>query len=491
MFDRFSATTGLKPFGFARNASSTAERVFWYCLIIVGSLLTCVDVWATTRIYLRFPTGTKVTQVNNDTINLGEPTLCITPTIPDQQISLNELNLLLKDINSLNDLIALNSTQHPFVDLTIYFASELIRVEQSVVDFHGILNDSENSILSHFRLTSKLLPIIRSHFSKLNISLRKVAEVAGVHICNRVKLRVSFYDYQGDVYLERVKMNACMPEQVVWLGITPQNADMNFLCLKLTQDFFTFASNQDTTIIKWYSEIVDPNASADSEEFASLELSGGPMHLLSSDNLLWIPVYTGHTIGIYLTGQYNKLNQEKAPCGSDLKSTCLIRCRYNFIKTNCGCSPVFDFDERLLPICGTSNSSSESELALGYNLASLDCQRIKLKFQPDTDCASKCFAPCSYKILSFFYMEGKKPKSGGTRVSVFVNSFSYHLVTEISLVDSRQYLGSLGGSLSLYLGASFVVLIHVSIFWVAELAKLVFHSQPKQVNSGSPNLKEI
>jgi len=83
---------------------------------------------------------------------------------------------------------------------------------------------------------------------------------------------------------------------------------------------------------------------------------------------------------------------------------------------------------------------------------------------PATICAKNCLRDCETRLLSLYAIPYEVVNNTGTILSVAVDPFLYPYVEEFELIDLRQYLGSLGGNLSLWLGASFIVLLHLVVF---------------------------
>lgn len=477
-FDHFSSSTGIKAFVFASHAKSKIEVFFWYFLIILGTFLTCMDVVIVVQNYLCFPAGTKINLIHNATLNFGEPTLCIMITLPSVNLSTNEVSELLKNIINFDFLLDANQSgpllngYNDYWNLLSILVSDTVAVEESV--FTQEMDIKFDSVSHLFNYSSEKSAMVSKHMHSLNISLRTVAGMVGVNFCKKYRVRAHFYNYTGENNIPSSQFELCESQYVTWFGYTPEIHDDHSLCIKLPNKMFTFASNQDFSSIKWIEPDVNEKMVKESERFGSIEFFGGPLHLQGSENVLWIPLYTGLTIGLRLTGQYQEMNHQKSPCGADLRSNCQMRCRYQFIRSKCGCQPLFDDEnDGKLPICGSFNSLNSKSLAVpGFNLSNPECYQIKLSFQPDYKCASKCYPPCAYAVLASTYMPGKKTDEiGGTRVALFVETFRFHQITEIALISVRQFFSSIGGCLSLYLGASFIVLIHIVVFWLSESTK--------------------
>lgn len=478
LLNEFTVATGLKVFGFARNSEAIWERLFWVSLMLIGAYFTCSDIIATVTFFASFPTGTKMTQINNDTLDLGEPTLCVGVELNAENFSHFDLDQMMVSIKSADNLTgyiqrntsALNVDQ---TNLLVRLVFATIEAEEHVIGPSKTHNGTSAHVLPYFKYPNPLLPKLAKLIANLNVSIRNLTTLLGAHLCHRIKLQIHFQEYAEDNYVNVIKDQICIPETIVWLGVTPQNSETTQLCLKVPNRFFKLKNNQDIVTISWWREMIED--SLEFSEFGSLGFNEDEVHLHSSENIMYIPFFYGITVGISLTGQYSKINRSTTPCSSQLKSRCLMGCRYSFIRRNCGCVAVFDDSNGSnLSRCGTFNFDNEaSEFVAGFNLSNRLCLQIKVKYQPNPDCESRCFSPCNYKVFSYYYLQGKPvTRRGDTRVVLFADRFSFHEIKEISLMNYRQLLGLIGGTLSFYLGASFVVLIHICVFWLTAFTQI-------------------
>ncbi len=100
------------------------------------------------------------------------------------------------------------------------------------------------------------------------------------------------------------------------------------------------------------------------------------------------------------------------------------------------------------------------------------CFSIRYEHNPDRMCSNQCLKQCEFGNFIYTYIpSGTDSTVNGTFWNIYVDPYSYTLFEEVFLISSKQFLGSLGGNLSLYLGASFVVLFHTITFWISALAQ--------------------
>lgn len=73
----FCSTTGIRGFSFITKSIFRVESYFWLILVVICAYLTLIDVRNTIQLYMMEPTITKVIVMNNNSISLGSPTVCI------------------------------------------------------------------------------------------------------------------------------------------------------------------------------------------------------------------------------------------------------------------------------------------------------------------------------------------------------------------------------------------------------------------------------
>ena len=70
---------------------------------------------------------------------------------------------------------------------------------------------------------------------------------------------------------------------------------------------------------------------------------------------------------------------------------------------------------------------------------------------------------CHHVLMNWSNYERK---SSQTEVKIYPVSFLYPRMEEIEAMTAKQFLAQLGGNLSLWIGASFHVLVHMVLFIV-------------------------
>lgn len=484
LFHEFSQKTGIKALAFAANSKFSTERWFWYIMIVFGSLLTILDLKENVENFLSGPTGTKIILVSNSTIEMGEPTLCLNFNVSKMRLyslSVYEASELFKHFNKsllmsdlpLNEKLEINPYFHLQLSLVITLLTDISMVEQSVLTYEELKNFTDN-ITNKFKYSTSSSYIVHKSLKDLNMSLKSVIRAVGVNLCRLINLEVEFgrYDVEKEKWTPKEKV--CAADRITWMGTAPQYGDIGLLCLKLPGSIFKFASNQDTTTIIWeeqnfylnlsYSQLPDSYS-----PYGTLDFSQCPTRLHIAGSFLWIPYNTHHTVGLSVLGEYKKITKPSSPCGTRKLCDCLMETRALFFRKHCGCTPFMDGPTDQYSQCGEIRDSITSVFVPGYNYSNPKCQKIKFNYYGGF--GFECIHPCHYSSLSFYYMDGSYAKNtqNVTRLELFAHGFTFHLIEEIPMITTKMFLGSIGGNLSLYLGMSFLVLLHVFVFWFSQL----------------------
>lgn len=465
LMDDFAMKTGIKGFSFARNSATKMEQFIWYCLIIIGSSLTAWDLSETFKNYMDKPTGTKVTVFHNETLDFGEPTLCLSFNTSYFNFgnikSLNEsqlttfLTLFSNYWRNYSALVSQPNYAH-FISMATEFISDIVRAE------HQVNGNIHHSVF-------KFPGVIKDWLAQQNMSSRAFAYLTGSHLCREMLARVKRYDSETDttITLRGDNEQLCVPERIVWLGVFPQT-DRTKLCIRLPSPFFYFTNTLDSTIVQFdIDAFYMSSMSANDGDYQTLDFTSSEARLNNNENILWLPPQSSCVVSAFITGSYSRL-PGLSVCSQKAKAKCLMECRYRFLRNWCGCSSIFDPSPAVSEYIECS-SVTETPSSIGlFSSNNSRCHQIRLFMHPDTQCASKCQA-CHHKILSFYYIPvEKKAERNGSRLELFADRLSFIHFQEMLLISPRQFLAQVGGNLSFYLGANFLVIIHVGSFWLSE-----------------------
>lgn len=167
---------------------------------------------------------------------------------------------------------------------------------------------------------------------------------------------------------------------------------------------------------------------------------------------------------------YCHLNRAQS-CINLSQSVCFISCLQDYIATWCKLcsvpiiwllSPSTSYAHANLPDCNIDNLNSLK------SINSNKCLRIQYEFPGNTS-KKKCPHQCEYYLISFSYIPMVRKQFNKTSAALFVDPYRYPVTEEFFLISLKQFVGSLGGNLNLYLGASFVTLFHSFYFWMPKL----------------------
>lgn len=464
-FDAFCKKTGIKAFGFARDSRTVHERYVWYLLIVTCTGLTFWDVYETVSTFIKTPTGTKIYFVHNNSLELGTPTMCV--NFDAKQMNYGALNRLsdtefLQFLTQFNHYVTRwnksNLEQHNNVSQFLYLSTNLIT---EIIKIEHMLKEGDYNLSNWTFLTLTWL-------SKLEIQLREFGYFIGALLCTQMHMMIFQNTKElNKTWVTQTEEDYCLPERITWLGSFPEMTGKDHVCVQLPARFFQLTDTQTTTILQWNHEFLYKNGNFEREgDFISIDFSSSPLRLQSTENLLWIPPYTDYVVGTYVMSSHSRLNTRLSPCSTFQKDDCLMKCRNEFIQNNCECSPTFDLPNHGLKKCGSILKRSTVLLSALRNNS--ECSKIKAKFIPDPICEAECLSPCKNVVLAFYFLQGTADLAfNWSRVEIFADRFSFCVLTEIQLLTAKQFLAQLGGNLSFYLGASFLVLIHICSFWVS------------------------
>lgn len=148
----------------------------------------------------------------------------------------------------------------------------------------------------------------------------------------------------------------------------------------------------------------------------------------------------------------------------------MLACRSAYITEHCGCEPIFStFLTRIITDRkGCRPKLNPKELTIPGFTKSEECRNIT-KSKLRLSCDRLCKEPCERKIwgLSVKEYHDEILNSSGhnfTSLEIYIDSFIYPLFEEKYLTETKQFLSQLGGNLSLWIGASFLVLFHIGVF---------------------------
>lgn len=469
MWKEFLSQTGIRGFHHAKNAKA-GEKQMWYCLIVIATGLTCWDVHDTLKYFLSNPRSTKVSIANNDSIIFEKPTFCVpfrntfenVGEMSDQSIS-RLMNDTWPSVSSgihSNEIILDESTKS-FLSLSLAVLSSNSRAQyMGALPFKlnysyswGFIKsvEADNLLMEGYNQVKSAA----KWFERNRIRMNDLIKISGELICIFSKFT-----------LKRLsRIYRCDRKEFNWAGMQPLYSQSDFMCVRVPSEYFTFYTSSELTTFK---VDVPPPFHLGPPVSISIDLSGQPLISIRSRNILWLPIGLFMAAQIQISAEYKNLNRDESPC-TDKKFSlplCIIYCMQDLIRDWCKCAPFPNLDN---PIDTNLSECNVDSFKLSKTINSSKCHTLQLDF-PSALCYSRCNRPCKYYVISFTYVPmASSEATNSTRANFFVDKYDYPVSEEFYLLGFKQFLGSLGGNLSLYLGASFVALFHTVYFWLSRL----------------------
>lgn len=481
MFHEFARSTGIRGFSFAIVAKTFPEKLMWYSIIIICCLATCWDVYDTVTIFLQFPTGTKVTIVSNQSIQLGEPTICVpmitTPeTLGDLQMA--NSSTVVDFLEDFYDIFAENSTLNETVEQKdfIQYVTLMVSVLTISSKFQYLVSEDFSlyrynyGFSRHHIENEETVKAAAVWFRNHSITIERLKQTAGVLLCYLYKLRVYTYMIADDY--------TCDHKRITWIGMQYAIQRTDHFCFTAPSDYFKFHSTAESTSISYERPAFfgKPQEVNFDYDYVAVDFTGQLVALPRVPSILYSTSETQATIQIQINGEYKQIRRANNLCSNDEhEGSCLLDCRNQFILKFCNCSPMYQLPTRKGMIF---RECSVDHLAQLFDSNSTDCRNITFKDEDlYPDCAKSCNARCQYFTVSFFHIPMTHSDSNLTYLILYVDPYKFAVFEEIPLISAKQFMGSLGGNLSLYLGASFMVLFHVFFYWTFTISN---HIRKKQ-----------
>lgn len=457
----FCSSTGIKAFGFLSNAKSMWEKLLWSGAILIGIGFTIWDVHDTIRLYSSYPTVTKMHLRTDRPFNLSPVTLGY-PFNPEKlnywglNISrISQVERFLSEIPTaldvLNFLDPETLDQHDqnffkFLYISSLFVSELTKSE---------LHKSDSTASS-----SELIQLIRMFFLSHNVSLEDLARAVGRAQCRLIKLSI-FRLELGSLEIERdhISPEILCQNGVQWTGSNPSMRDLSVLSIRIPE----IAGSFERLTTYWSLKFEGNVYLKSSIEYFSIHFTHDKIVTPDAENTLTLIYRKRLDVVAKPLGRYKSLSTKKFQCSSENSiSNCLLRCRSNYIQQRYRCVPLFfvwlELNSTKLPLCSD----------LRHEFSSLDESKCV--------CEENCKLPCIKLIYSLIPYPPYAIDGNWTQVNIGIDCYSYPSFEEIEAISTKQFLGQLGGNLSLWIGSSFLVLLHVCVFMIQIPSS---HSAPK------------
>lgn len=496
-WEEFGTTTGLYNFSFLFKSKGKIEQFFWLMASAVGIWFTIEDVKNTVETYLDCPTATKIKVFNNETMELSDVTMCVdfdVSRIKSENSGIENTTEVFNFLEENKDLNlyeafseepnggAIEKRTFTMFSLVLGVLTSIVRAEQMINSdrsyyqwgFPITVNKSGQPRLVDFDTQSSI--IIANKWLQSRYNYTKLLQYAGQFLCKMMEVNVLVESYTNDRW-ENNLTYPCESEYVTWLGYPAQSFTENeVLCLKLKSEYFRYDSPAENTrvalrpaAIYTAKEEIDYNVAS----YVYLNLHESFLSQ-KAHNLKYIFFESVLSVDVQLLGDYRSIDTLKDRCDQDSTQLCLMRCRSKYIEEKCHCRPL-----------SFANPSSFNLPTCGYNLGNTgevfvlpqtrDCMVIGTKYQPNKTCADECKPQCHQLLYGVTMVKDKSLRSdmglhmkdkSMTIFEVNVEVFKYPLIEEFPLLTAKDFFTSLGGNLSLYLGASFIVILHIFVFFV-------------------------
>lgn len=261
------------------------------------------------------------------------------------------------------------------------------------------------------------------------------------------------------------------------------------MCLTLASErWFNFSQSTDATTIQVAAQNLYEGQIMPSGVAYKMFLLFTQLRVKSSMSLNPLQVVLGRnqTIAVNIEGYSKSLSTRRNPCSAEEPQfDCMARCTANYIMRICRCFPLTWFsavdNSDKLPFCGEATTSKSRYTSRGWppeipHLSDKRCDPIFVSFNPDQDCDGRCQVKCEYRILGYDRLESLINADNSTYVQLQVNRFVYPYFEEFLIMNQMTFLSNLGGNFSLWLGASFVAVLHVIVFLIRMVVELSFKS---------------
>lgn len=511
LLEDFSRKTGIRAFAFANSSRTWIERCFWFAAISVCIGFTISDVSRAINMYLSHPTATRVKILNNRSLEFGSPTFCVEIAL-NHMISKNfmadtnnvlnlfksvrnltwflkylsnEMTLDRQEVNSdkVITVIEQNSTLNSIISLVTIVLTSIVRAQHSVQTsgskydyFWGYTIQSKaydsngTKIVNLVTHGSETTASVALYLSENGYSFSEMLPIVAEILCHKMLFATkSTRIYNGGKRSKEV----CSAAKISWLGPAPFNPNTNdLLCMGIDKSFFSFSTIEDVTTIMVDLKKLYTEEALKPDGWVYLDFAGEPVFFPRSQNVFYAEIGSQINVNIQLQGIHKKVKTPINDCSMIPEENCLFQCRNRYIQKYCGCNPLLDTEDNknsCIPMCGTYKgplNQTDSRQVPGFER----CLIIReASFPPLPDCDSNCKQElCESFVLTFIltprsrFDDSKLP----TYMRFYAETFQFPLMEEVSLYGAKELIGFLGGNLSFYLGANFLVLLHTILYWI-------------------------
>lgn len=441
----FCSTTGIKAFAFLLNSKTKVERYTWGFVIFVGSSMTFYDVVVSSQHFFKNPTMTQMTVKSDSPFELGGLTLCVDmPQMKEMsdnefdQVLLSAANLknftsfLQQEINSIK-----TSNKKPNESFTNFVTFMLALLKQMEI----------NNILPSFKGHNWKSPKLRFLVDKMQ-PIDQFIKLLGASLWAQMNLSVVL----NVDYVPGNQTDCISPEFTSFLGRSPIEYyplnQRSMICNKLPAETRSFMSRLTNLEVSFDSSNIDKS------NISFLMIVGTTFFPSSSAENWMLGIYEySNVFNTIRTGTFQSISRPERLCEVQKRplSTSILTCFQSKIQNKFGCDPLFSsfLGNKLEKLCDLNV----------LNSTYMEQHRIR----SIRECRLESRLPCERQIFTFTNTE-KSSTPNRSSLKLFIETATYPFFEEVPSLSFRQFLGQLGGSLSLWIGGSFLVLLHLVVF---------------------------
>jgi hypothetical protein len=512
-FEKFSTTTVIRVFNFIRTASSLIERVFWIIVLLLFTSVTVWDIYQTINRYMAEPTGSVLTFPVVSSHNFQSAIWSITVS--------RERLIALYGNESLVDEIITNFSTTP--DMVRYFREKLekihaidrvdsvnhsrksadnVEIDASLQAYYNkkharsfgdrdvalvgltsamLLSILDTEILGDPRQSdqlfeSKALKKLYKFYTTKNTDFRDLLFVIGESIC--VIEQVQIFSTRRDIETDHYDLT---------IADVCQNSVLRFLAPSIGPgaEVVTYRFSDGTSPFVFYTTFdsvtmtVQPNALYRGNAIGHLTIDLAGWMAGREQPLLLLELNRRHEVLFGLETRSTSASLRRKRCQSvaenrGIRVDCIYWCRAEFLARECHCTPLFSAMATKFAEApkGEKNCAENAEAFDQIIYLTNEKCRIGLTASMaaiNETCSYRCYDNCRVDLFSTAVTTNESIRFAlnvSTVVQLSSLKFIFLNVVEYKTMDERQLITSLGGNLSLYLGASFLALIHILVFFV-------------------------
>lgn len=453
-WQQFCYTTGIRGFLFLSKSETIHERLLWGVALLICFVVTINDVVSTVKLYVEVPTNVNLKVVTTPEYNMSNLTLCYAI---DQN--------LFPNAGSSGDLIIKKNYTKYFDDLILIIKNNQLNLLKDsdfetiyqamyyvAVVFENELHDSTNSNSSTIIMKSNLY------------NASTIAKKLGALLWCLSELKVNKFNstFEWTLY------DHCLESQIAWFGVSPF-ANHIESCMTLAKESLSF------TTFHWNLKIQIQIVDLLPPKFPQLAIHLSPDPVMSYElpDVLLVEYGRSHAINVKLIGEYHSLTTKENACMTqDSLINCYLNCRIEYFQQSCSCIPAF---ATFIP----SYSYNVDQSCEGLNQSALCFNRTDRAIAYNKCIKGNCYQPCKIQLNSVTVAtKDNHDTANTTNIQLVAKVMAYPIFQEMYSFGARQFLAQLGGNLSLWLGASFLVLLHILV----SAAKMVY-KQPYMIGN--------